>query len=140
MKKIIKTSLGGIAIAWAIFTVIGMIMDITNGGVLIETSYAYTKMALGAMVVGLGFSIPSFIYESERFSMAIKVLVHMGIGCTIMLITAFVVGWIPKGISLGNCLIIIAAEIAIAFVIWLFYWRYYKKLAKQMNERIMKKQ
>ena len=78
--------------------------------------------------------------ESEKLSMVIKVLVHMGIGCTIMLITAFAVGWIPAGIGIENCLIIIAVEIAIVFVIWVFYWRYYKKLAKQMNEHIMKKQ
>jgi hypothetical protein len=140
MKNILKVSLGGIATAWAVFTIIGVIMDISNGGTLIEPAYAYSKMAIGAMIVGLGFSIPSIIYDSERLSMVIKVIVHMSIGCTIMLITAFVVGWIPQGIGFGTCLIIIGSEIIIAFVIWLFYWRYYKKLAKQMNEHIAEKQ
>lgn len=139
MKNILKVSLGGIATAWAVFTIIGVIMDISNGGTLIEPAYGYTKMAIGAMIVGLGFSIPSIIYDSERLSIVIKVIVHMSIGCTIMLITAFAVGWIPQGIGIGTCLIIIASEIIIAFVIWLFYWRYYKKLAKQMNENIAAK-
>jgi len=135
-----KKSIGGIAIACTIFTVIGMIMDIRSGGTLIEPAYAYTKMAAGAAAVGLGFSLPAEVYKSERIPMFIKVLVHMGIGCTVMIITAFVVGWIPAGAGITTCLAIIAAEIAAAFVIWIFYWRYYKKLAMKMNEHIAEKQ
>ena len=69
-------------------------------------------------------------------SVAAQTLIHMGIGCIVMTITAFVVGWIPTEKGAGAVIGTIAGEIAIAFIIWLFFYAYNRKLAKQMNQRI----
>lgn len=133
MKKILELIFGGVAVALVIFTVIGIIMDLAMGGTTLLTAYSYTRMALGAVVVGIGFSLPARVYESEKLSMGIKVFVHMGIGCTVMLITAAAVGWIPLDMGWPVILMVIAAEVAAAFIIWALFYAHYKRLAAQMN-------
>lgn len=63
----------------------------------------------------------------------------MGIGCTIYLITAFNVGWIPVEIGWINCLLIIVGQLFVAFLIWLGFALHYRTLAKDMNEKIREK-
>lgn len=96
-------------------------------------------MAIGAMLVGVGFSVPAIIYESEKLPYGIKVLIHMGIGCTVMLVTALLVGWIPLEEGWKICTFTVAAEIMAAFLIWLCFSTHYKKMAKKMNQRIKEK-
>jgi type III secretory pathway component EscV len=133
MKKTLELIFGGVAIALIIFTVMGVIMDIVMGGTTLLTAYSYTRMAVGAVLVGIGFSLPSRVYESEKLSLGTKVFVHMGIGCTVMLITGAAEGWIPLDAGWPVILMVIAAEVAAAFIIWAIYYTRYKKLAAQMN-------
>ena len=96
------------------------------------TSYQFTKMVIGAMLVGFGFSIPSFIYENEKYSLLVQTLIHMRIGVIVMII----VGWIPLNYGLSTAIFMIVLEIAISILIWLIYCLQNKKLVKSMNERI----
>lgn len=139
MNRVIKIALFGIAIGLSIFVIIGIAFDIAYGGTFTLINWRFTKMAVGAMLVGIGFSVPSMIYESEKLPYGIKVLFHMGIGCTVMLVTALLVGWIPLGAGWKICMFAVAAEILAAFLIWRCFLTYYKKMAKQMNQKIKEK-
>lgn len=139
MNRVIRTALLGIAIGLSIFVIIGIAFDIAYSGTFTLVNWEFTKMAIGAMLVGVGFSVPSIIYESEKLSYGIKVLIHMGIGCTVMLVTALLVGWIPLEAGWKICTFAVAAEILAAFLIWLCFSTHYKKMAKQMNQRIKEK-
>ena len=109
-----------------------MIFECIYSGTFSLTSYQFTKMVIGAMLVGFGFSIPSFIYENEKYSLLVQTLIHMRIGVIVMII----VGWIPLNYGLSTAIFMIVLEIAISILIWLIYCLQNKKLVKSMNERI----
>lgn len=135
-NSILKNTIFSIGHAAIIFCVVGVVYDILYKGDFHLEHYAFTKMAIGTLVIGLGFGLPTFVYDNDNMSVAAQTLIHMGIGCIVMTITAFVVGWIPTEKGAGAVIGTIAGEIAIAFIIWLFFYAYNRKLAKQMNQRI----
>lgn len=139
IKKLCKNSIQGIGIACFIYILAGIIFDSLNQGFSMEQG-AFTRQALGTILIGIGFSAPSEIYNNDKLPFAIKILFHMGIGCSIYLITAFYVGWIPPELGLRNCIIIILCQLLIAFFIWFRFASYYRKLAKDMNEKIQQKE
>ena len=113
MKKLIHLSIKGVSTALVCFSLFGVIWNLFNGGDYILINYTYTKMVLGAIVVGLGFSIPGIVYESPNLPYVMKIVIHMGIGCAICLVTAF--------------------------ALWFGFSLYYKKQAKKMDDRIKNK-
>ena len=140
MKKLIKIVFSGVSLGLSIFVIIGIVFDIANSGNTAMSDWQFTRMAVAAMLIGVGFSVPSLVYTSEKLSYGLKVLIQMGIGCTVMLIAAFCVGWIPVEAGWKISALVIGAEILIAFIIWLCFFLHYKKLAKQMNQKIKEKE
>ena len=124
-RRLLKSIFEGISIDCMIFECI-------YSGTFSLTSYQFTKMVIGAMLVGFGFSIPSFIYENEKYSLLVQTLIHMRIGVIVMII----VGWITLNYGLSTAIFMIVLEIAISILIWLIYCLQNKKLVKSMNERI----
>lgn len=136
MNNVLKNTIYSIGNAAIIFCIVGVVNDIAFNGNFHLEDYSFTKMAIGTLIIGLGFGLPSFVYDKDDMPIAIQTLTHMGIGCVVMTITAFVVGWIPTDKGIGAALITIAGEIAVAFIIWLFFYIHQKNLAKEMNRRI----
>ncbi|HHW94855.1 MAG TPA: DUF3021 domain-containing protein [Mogibacterium sp.] len=125
-----------IGIAAAIFCLFGVIFDLAYKGNFKMENYAYTKMVIGTLVIGLGFGLPTLVYDNDKMSVRAQSLIHMGIGCIVMTITAFAVGWIPTEYGILTATGIVLAEIVVALIIWMFFYSHNKKIAKQMNERI----
>lgn len=140
MNKIIKLSISGITIGCTIFTIIGIIINIFNSGNFELLDWSFTKMAIGSMIVGMGFSIPSLVYESQKISLLLKILIHMGSGSVIMLIISFMVGWIPLSLGLFISIFIVLSMFITAFIIWFCFFTYYKKQAQKINKKIKEKQ
>ena len=136
VTDVAKSSAISIGMSLTIFCLIGMIGDIMSGGSFNLDHYRFTKMVIGSMIVGLGFGLPTFIYRKDSLPMPIRVLVHMGTGCVIYTIVAFAVGWIGGSKSVVHGLLIAAVQIAVAFVIWYQFNRYYRREARKMNDRI----
>ena len=135
-KQLMKSIFEGVSIACILFCLIGVIFDLIYGGTFTLTSYSFTKMVIGTMIVGLGFSLPTLIYENEKYSLLVPTLIHMSIGIIVMIIVGLYVGWIPLAYGLPNAICFILLEIAISLIIWYIYYLQNKKLAKKMNERI----
>lgn len=133
MKKIFKTTIISINIATAIFCLVGVCFDIINGGKTQMQNFSFTKMVIGEIIIGIGFGVPTAIYENKNIPLTIQSLFHMGIGCITYTAVAFWVGWIPIKIGFFKCSLIFIGQIATAFIIWFFYLIYYKKMAKKMN-------
>ena len=110
--------------------------DVAYGGNFILEGYRFTKMVIGSAIVGLGFGVPTIVYNSDRLPQPIKVLIHMGTGCVIYTIVAYAVGWFGGSATLIQGLIVAAIQLIVAFIIWFCFMRYYRKEAKQMNEKI----
>lgn len=136
MERLFDLMIKGIGTSLVCFTILGIGWDIINGGNYVYNNWGYTKMVIGAIVVGIGFSLPCLIYYKPKIPYVIKIIIHMGIGSTIFLITSFVVGWIPVSLGLGKSILTIVIELSLAFILWLCYYLYYKRMAKKMNEEI----
>lgn len=136
MNNILKNTIFSIGNAAIIFCIVGVVNDVIYKGNFQLENYSFTRMAIGTLAIGLGFGLPTFVYNKEDLPTLIQTLIHMGIGCVVMTVTAFVVGWIPTEKGVGAVIGTIAGEIAIAFIIWLFFYAHQRKLAKEMNQRI----
>ena len=136
MKQIIKSIAIGLGISFAIFCITGIVFDIDHGGVFRLAEYSFTKMVIGCILMGLGWGAPAAVYSSEKMSTGIKCVIHIGIGMVVQTITAFIVGYIPAGTSVGRCILIIVFELAFAMIIWLCFFFYNKRQAEKMNRRI----
>lgn len=139
VKKILRSSFIGIGVAVIISSIVMMIIDIANNGNLGFPNYQYTKMFLGAVIVGLGFGLPSLVYENENIPYPLQVVFHMGIGCAVMLVVAFSVGWIPSGGGAPVVILSVAGEIVAAFLIWKVITVHYKNEAEQINRKLKEK-
>ncbi|MBQ5518624.1 MAG: DUF3021 domain-containing protein, partial [Clostridiales bacterium] len=78
VKDLLKSTVISIGMALTIFCLIGVAFDIIYGGNFSLENYGYTKMALGSIVVGLGFGIPTVVYNKESLPTPVKVIIHMG--------------------------------------------------------------
>ena len=136
MKDLFKSIVISIGMALAIFSIVGIIFDIMGGGVYTLDDYRYTKMVIASVIVGLGFGVPTMVYRSDKLPVPVKVLVHMGIGCIVYTIVAFSVGWIGGRASVLQGILIACIQLAVAFVIWFCFMRYYRKEADEMNKKI----
>ena len=135
-KDIARSSVVSIGMSLTIFCLMGMIADIIGGGNFNLDHYRFTKMVIGSIIVGLGFGVPTFIYRKDSLPMPIRVIIHMGTVCVIYTLVAFAVGWMGGTGSVAKAIVAAAVQIAVAFLIWYLFMRYYRREAKEMNERI----
>ena len=136
VTDLIRSTVISIGMALAIFCIVGMIFDNLNGGTFTLADHRFTKMVIGSALVGIGFGVPTVVYNSDKLPMPVKVLIHMGIGCVIYTVVAYAVGWFGASATIGQGLVIAAIQLAVAFIIWFCFMRYYRREAKQMNEKI----
>lgn len=141
MRKIIsKTALG---ISWG-FTILVFYMTVSAA---IDadffnnlTSSEFIKHVICAAITGLGFTVPTIIYDNETVSRGLQVLVHLGTGFAIYIPVAFFAGWIPTEAGFLPVVISFAISVVFAMLAWLCFSLYYKKQAERMNKKIFEKQ
>ena len=140
MKKILKSTIISIGMAMTIFCFVGVIFDIIYEGNFSLENYQFTKMVIACVVIGLGFGIPSIVYESDKLPFPLKVVVHMGIGITVYTAAAYFAGWFTPAVSIPQGIGIIAIQFMFVFIIWLGFMKHYANEAREMNEKIQKLQ
>jgi hypothetical protein len=136
LKDILKSTVISIGMSLTIFSLVCLVFDIGYGGNFSLEGYRMTKMIIGCVIIGLGFGIPTIVYKNDSLPMPVRVLIHMGIGCVIYTIVAYSVGWIGGSASIGQGIAIAAIQLAVAFIIWFCFMRFYRSEAKRMNDKI----
>ena len=136
VKDLVKSTAISIGMAMTIFCLVGVVFDVGYKGNFSLDDYRFTKMVIGCVLVGLGFGVPTIVYRKDNLPMPIRVIIHMGIGCVVYTVVAYAVGWIGGSATIGQGILIAAIQLAVAFVIWFLFMRYYRAEARKMNERI----
>lgn len=136
VKDLIKSTLISIGMALTIFCLAGIVFDVGYGGNFSLDNYRFTKMVVGSLLVGLGFGVPTIVYNKESLPMPIRVIIHMGTGCVIYTLVAYAVGWYGGSATVTQGIIIAAIQLLVAFVIWFCFMRFYRREAKKINEKI----
>ncbi len=135
--KLLTLILKGIAWGCTICTFILMIGSATVGdSFLAVTSGEFMRQAIGSMIVGIGFTVPSLIYDKKCLNREIQILIHMGTGFIVYFPIAIYLKWIP--VNAGWKMTALSILIAIIFsVVTLFcYYLYYKKEAEAINRKL----
>ena len=136
VKDLLKSTVISIGMALTIFSIVGVFFDIWNGGNFSLDGYQFTKMVVGSALVGIGFGVPTIVYNSDKLPQPIKVVIHMGVGCVIYTVVAYAVGWFGGAATLAQGIVIAAIQLVVAFIIWFCFMCFYRKEAKRMNEKI----
>ena len=136
VKDLLKSTVISIGMAFTIFSLVCVVFDIMYKGNFSLENYQLTKMVVGSLLTGIGFGVPTVVYNIESLPTPVKVIIHMGIGCVIYTVTAYAVGWFGGAATITQGLIIAGIQLLVAFVIWFCFMRYYRKEAKKMNEKI----
>lgn len=136
VKDLIKSTVISIGMALTIFCLVGIVFDVGYGGNFSLENYRFTKMVVGSLLVGLGFGLPTIVYNKESLPMPIRVVIHMGTGCVVYTLVAYAVGWYGGSATVIQGIIIAGIQLLVAFVIWFCFMRFYRKEAKKMNEKI----
>lgn len=135
MKKFLGRTFLGIAWGCTINCLVMLIISFSESKIYF-TANEYLKQLICSAVVGIAFALPTFIYENEKLSQGIKCLIHLGIGFITYFINAFIAGWFPVGVDIGIVISSVLIMIALSFVIYFFFWLYYKNEAKKINQKI----
>ena len=125
-----------VAISSFLFLLSSLIADLNMGGDYSASGYSVTRMALGSLGIGLGFGLPCIIYTNEKLSRSVQISIHITTGCAIMLVIAYLAGWIPTDKGLLPALMAIASMLLTAFLIAVLSYRRQKKLAERMNREL----
>lgn len=135
--KLLKMILNGIAWGCTICTFIVIIGAATVGDSFFSiTANDFIRQAIGAMITGIGFTVPSLIYDNENLSMWMKTFIHMGIGFFIYFIVALNLSWIPVDFGPAMTAISVLIAFIIAFGIWFVFYLYNRKEAKKLNQKL----
>ena len=136
VKDMLKSTVISICVAMALFCLSGIAFDIRDGGNFTLENYQFTKMVIGCLIIGLGFGIPTIVYQNEKLPVPIRVIIHMGTGCIIYTIVAYAVGWMGGSGNILKVMVAAVVQLTVAFIIWYLFMRYYRREAKRMNDRI----
>ena len=139
IKKIIGRTLSGISYGCFWMVGYGMIFNLIPDKAHFESLMSnFTIQAIGSMLVGIGFVLPTLIYGSEKLSLFVKTIIHLGIGVSFFLAVGFFLGWLPKGLGIGSIFLMIMGCIAVFLAIWFGFYLYYKNESKLINKQLKK--
>lgn len=136
VRDLLRSTAISIGMAMTIFCLAGIVFDIGSKGNFSLDHYRFTKMVAGCVLTGLGFGVPAIVYRKESLPLPVRVIIHMGTGCVVYTVTAYAVGWIGGTATIRQGIMIALVQLAVAFVIWLLFLRYYRAEAKKMNDKI----
>ena len=122
VDKIIKKIFFGIGWGCTFFVICGMISARIAGGEWIFSGTQFIKQAICSMIAGIGFCVPAIVYENDKISRGLQVLIHMGIGLIIYFIVGFYAGWIPVKSGMISTIFTIVFMIGISFAIWFGFY------------------
>ncbi|BBF44932.1 hypothetical protein lbkm_3672 [Lachnospiraceae bacterium KM106-2] len=136
-RKVIKYSMAGISWGCTVFCIVNMIGAMLLGdSFVLESGHSYPAQVLTSMLVGIAWVVPTLVYESEKISRGIQILIHLTIGFCVYIPCGIYMGWIPCSFGIGTMLTTILGMVIISILIWLCFSLYYRKEARMINNKI----
>jgi hypothetical protein len=133
MKYVVR----GITWGCTFLSVICMIGVWQNGAQwFLNSPKSYPMQGFASMLVGIGWILPTMVYESKKLSRPIQILIHMTVGFTVYFPVAFYMGWIPLEGGTPQILLEVLLALLISLAIWFCFYLYYRKEARDMNRKL----
>ena len=138
MKKALKSAWSGVCTAALMYLALCFVLGLSAGEEKFASGYGMARGVAAVVLTGIGFGLPALVYETE-LPMALKVLIHMGIGCMVMTGASILAGWLRPERGLIPFLVTLGVQIALAFLIWAYSFHRAKRLARAVNEQLRAK-
>lgn len=140
MKElVIKRVIKGLLYGCAMFVCALVFIDICLDNSLSVLPHQYTRIAVGAMLVGVGFMMSSLIYDEDRIPFVVRGLIQLIICAAVLFICFFVSGGIPDGTGFGTGAIFFLVEMCFGIIIWgcnfIFFLREARLIKKKLKEQ-----
>lgn len=132
LRKIIKGMLYGCAM----FVAALIFIDICFDNSLSVLPHQYTRIAIGAVIVGVGFVCSSLIYDEDRIPFAVRGLIQLVICAGVLLVGYFISGGIPDGAGFGVGVIYFLVEMGFGVILWLGNFIYFLREARTIKKRL----
>lgn len=135
LRKIIK----GLFYGCAMFVAALIFIDICFDNSLSVLPHQYTRIAIGAIIVGVGFVCSSLIYDEDRIPFVVRGLIQLIICAGVLLVGYFISGGIPDGTGFGVGVIYFLVEMGFGVILWLgnfiYFLREVRAIKKRLKER-----
>lgn len=102
---------------------------------LLNILESFPKHAIGTMLVGIGYGSTSIVYQWERPSLIMKVIIHFSVGTSVFFFVASHLAWIPLPTNRYIILELLVSCITFAAV-WMGFYLFGCKEAKEINNRL----
>lgn len=132
LRKIIKGLFYGCAMFVAALIFIGICFDNS----LSVLPHQYTRIAIGAIIVGVGFVCSSLIYDEDRIPFVVRGLIQLIICAGVLLVGYFISGGIPDGTGFGVGVIYFLVEMGFGVILWLGNFIYFLREARAIKKRL----
>ncbi len=139
MKKIIGLIGTGISWGCTVSCIISMVgYSMMGNDWFLSASKGFNQQIIASMIIGMGWSLPSLIYQNEKLSFIQQWIFHMLVGVIVYIPIAFYMEWFPKG-NIFAIIISMGISLVCSLIIWFCFYLYYKNEAKVINKKIQDK-
>ena len=132
LRKIIK----GLFYGCAMFVAALIFIDICFDNSLSVLPHQYTRIAIGAIIVGVGFVCSSLIYDEDRMPFVVRGLIQLVICAGVLLVGYFISGGIPDGAGFGVGAIYFLVEMVFGIILWLGNFIYFLREARSIKRKL----
>lgn len=132
LRKIIK----GLLYGCAMFVAALIFIDICFDNSLSVLPHQYIRIAIGAVIVGVGFVCSSLIYDEDRIPFVVRGLIQLVICAGVLLVGYFISGGIPDGAGFGVGVIYFLVEMGFGVILWLGNFIYFLREARTIKKRL----
>ena len=118
-KIVLRKIIRGLFYGCAMFVAALIFIDICFDNSLSMLPHQYTRIAIGAIFVGVGFVCSSMIYDEDRILFVVRGMIQLIICMGVLLIAFFISGGIPDGTGFGVGAIYFLVELGFGMILWL---------------------
>ena len=135
-KIVIKKIIKGIFYGCTMFVAALLFIDICLDNSLMVLPHQYTKSAIGAMIVGVGFVCSSLIYDEDRIPFVVRGLIQLVICACVLLVGYFISGGIPDGAGFEVGAVYFFVEMVFGIILWLGNFIYFLHEARLIKRKL----
>lgn len=138
LKLVIKYILSGISFGCTFFVIMCLFCSIWGGeDILMQIFKDFTRQSIGAMIIGVACGSTPVIYQFDRPSYFLKILIHFCVGMGVFYPVAVYLGWIPfYPDKIIYTILQFLFSCGIFVIIWSGFYLFNRNEAKRINKRL----
>ncbi|MCM1118896.1 MAG: DUF3021 domain-containing protein [bacterium] len=138
VKLVVKYILSGISIGCTFFVIMCLSYFVVGGEtLLLPIVRDFARQSMGAVIVGIACGGTAVVYQFDRPSGIMKIVIHFCVGMGVFYPTGIYLGWIPFFPDRIFLTILQFLFSCVIFVgIWFCFYLFNRNEAKRINQRL----